>query len=70
MVMSIRKIATENDGMTGAGILWFKDLNEPDATLILPISAAVLNYFNLTKGITKENEHWFVNRFRSFFAMF
>jgi hypothetical protein len=27
MVLSIRKIATENDDLTGAGALWFKDLN-------------------------------------------
>lgn len=47
MVLSIRKIATENDELTGAGALWFPDLNEPDAYLILPIIATVLNYVNL-----------------------
>jgi hypothetical protein len=30
MVLSIRKIATENDDLTGAGVLWFPDLNMPD----------------------------------------
>jgi len=47
MVLSIRKISTEQEDMAGAGILWFKDLNEPDAYLILPIIATVLNYVNL-----------------------
>jgi membrane protein insertase Oxa1/YidC/SpoIIIJ len=47
MVMSIRKIATENEDLTGAGCLWFPNLNEPDAYLILPIIATLLNYFNL-----------------------
>ena len=37
--------------------------------MILPLVATSLNYFNLVRGITKENEHWFVNRFRSFFAV-
>jgi len=67
MVMSIRKIAVENNDLAGQGILWFKDLNEADPTMILPIIATVLNYFMLGRGITKDNEHWFVNRFRSFF---
>lgn len=67
MVLSIRKISTENEDLTGAGMLWFKNLNEPDAYLILPLLATCLNYFNLGRGINKENEHWFVNRFRSFF---
>lgn len=66
MVLSIRKIATEED-LAGTGVLWFPDLNAPDQYLILPLIATALNYFNLGRGITKENEHWFVNRFRSFF---
>ena len=69
MVLSIRKISYENDELAGAGMLWFPNLNEPDPFLILPISAALLNYWNLTRGITKENEHWFVNRFRTFFSV-
>ena len=69
MVLSIRKVATENEDLTGAGVLWFPDLNAPDSYLILPLIATALNYFNLGRGITKENEHWFVNRFRSFFAV-
>ena len=47
MVLSIRKISTENEDLTGAGMLWFKNLNEPDAYLILPLVATCLNYFNL-----------------------
>lgn len=69
MVMSIRKISFENQDLKDAGALWFTNLNEPDPYLILPLTAALLNYMNLTKGITKENEHWFVNRFRSGFAI-
>lgn len=61
MVMSIRKIATENDDLTGAGVFWFPNLNEPDAYLILPIIATVLNYINLgvsnAKLTTKERHH-------------
>ncbi len=67
MVLSIRKIAFENEALTGAGIWWFPNLNEADPYLILPVVATVLNYINLGRGITKENEHWFINRFRSFF---
>ena len=69
MVLSIRKVATENPDLKGAGIFWFPDLNAPDPYLILPLMATALNYFNLGRGITKENEHWFVNRFRSFFQV-
>lgn len=69
MVLSIRKVSTEQDSLTGAGCLWFKDLNEADPYLVLPIIATALNYVNLGRGITKENEHWFVNRFRSFFQV-
>jgi len=47
MVLSIRKISTENEDLTGAGMLWFKNLNEPDTYLLLPLMATVLNYFNL-----------------------
>jgi len=48
MVLSIRKISFENEELTGAGMLWFPNLNEPDPFLILPITAAMLNYFNLS----------------------
>jgi membrane protein insertase Oxa1/YidC/SpoIIIJ len=48
MVLSIRKISFENEELTGAGMLWFPNLNEPDPYLILPITAALLNYFNLS----------------------
>ena len=48
MVLSIRKISFENEELTGAGMLWFPNLNEPDPFLILPITAALLNYFNLS----------------------
>ena len=47
MVLSIRKIATENEDLADQGILWFKNLNEPDQYLILPLMATALNYFNL-----------------------
>lgn len=47
MVLSIRKISFENTDLEGAGMLWFKNLNEPDPYLILPILATALNYFNL-----------------------
>jgi len=69
MVLSIRKISFENPDLEGAGMLWFPNLNEADPYLILPLTAALLNYVNLTRGITRENEHWFINRFRSFFAV-
>jgi len=47
MVLSIRKISFENDDLAGQGIWWFKNLNEADPYLILPILATVLNYINL-----------------------
>lgn len=47
MVLSIRKISTENEDLAGEGIFWFKDLNAPDQYLILPLIATALNYFNL-----------------------
>ena len=47
MVLSIRKISTENDDLTGQGVLWFKNLNEPDPYLLLPAIATILNYINL-----------------------
>ena len=69
MVFSIRKICVEQEGLAGTGALWFRDLNEMDPYMVLPLIAALLNYYNLNRGITKENEHWFVNRFRSFFSV-
>ena len=48
MVLSIRKISFENEDLAGAGMLWFPNLNEPDPYLILPVAAALLNYFNLS----------------------
>jgi membrane protein insertase Oxa1/YidC/SpoIIIJ len=50
MVMSIRKIATEED-LTNKGILWFPNLNEADPYMILPIISVVVTYFNL--GVIK-----------------
>lgn len=47
MVLSIRKISYENDDLANAGIWWFKNLNEADPYLILPILATILNYVNL-----------------------
>lgn len=69
MVMSIRMICTENTDLAGAGILWFPNLNEMDQYLILPFIATCLNYFNLGRGITKANEHWYVNRVRGLFQV-
>ena len=64
MIFSIRKISFEHN-LTGEGMLWFKNLNEPDPYMILPIAAALITYYNLGRGITKENEHWVINRLRS-----
>ena len=47
MVLSIRKISTENEDLTGAGAFWFPNLNEPDPYMLLPFMATALNYFNL-----------------------
>jgi membrane protein insertase Oxa1/YidC/SpoIIIJ len=68
MVMSIRKIAYEED-LKASGILWFKDLNQPDTYMILPVFSVLLTYYNLGRGINKDNEHWLVNRWRSFFQI-
>jgi len=57
MVLSIRKISTENEDLTGAGMLWFKNLNEPDAYLILPLVATCLNYINLGVSFTSNLSH-------------
>ncbi len=55
MVLSIRKISYENDDLAGAGIWWFKNLNEADPYLILPILATILNYINLGVSIQTLN---------------
>ena len=47
MVLSIRKISTETEDLTGAGALWFPNLNDPDPYMLLPLMATALNYFNL-----------------------
>ena len=47
MVLSIRKISTENEDLTGAGAFWFPTLTEPDPYMLLPFMATALNYFNL-----------------------
>ena len=51
MVLSIRKVSFENNDLEGAGIWWFKNLNEADPYLILPIIATILNYINLGVSI-------------------
>jgi membrane protein insertase Oxa1/YidC/SpoIIIJ len=51
MVLSIRKISYENDDLAGTGIWWFKNLNEADPYMILPIVATILNYINLGVSI-------------------
>jgi hypothetical protein len=48
MVLSVRKICYENDDLTGAGALWFPNLNEADPYFILPVVSSLLNYFNLS----------------------
>jgi len=52
MVLSIRKISYENDDLAGAGIWWFKNLNEADPYMILPFVATLLNYINLGVSTT------------------
>lgn len=61
MVLSIRKIAFENDELIGTGILWFKNLNEADPYMILPIVATVLNYINL--GVISNCNNLFTERY-------
>jgi membrane protein insertase Oxa1/YidC/SpoIIIJ len=68
LVMSIRKICYE-ENLSGTGILWFKNLNEADPYMILPLISVGITYFNLGRGINKDNEHWFINRWRSFFQI-
>jgi membrane protein insertase Oxa1/YidC/SpoIIIJ len=68
MVFSIRKISYEED-LTNTGILWFKNLNEPDGYFLLPFISAFLTYYNIGRGINKENEKWLINRWRSFFQV-
>ena len=51
MVMSVRKMCYETDALTGAGILWFTNLNAADPYFILPVVATALNYFNLGVSI-------------------
>jgi membrane protein insertase Oxa1/YidC/SpoIIIJ len=68
MVFSIRKISYEQD-LTNTGILWFKNLNEPDPYMILPLCSVLLMYFNIGRGIDKNNEHWLINKWRSYFQV-
>lgn len=68
MVMSIRKIAYEQN-LENSGMLWFTNLNQPDPYMILPLISVGLTYYNLGRGINKDNEHWFINRWRSFFQV-
>lgn len=68
MIMSIRKIAYEQN-LENSGILWFTNLNQPDPYMILPLISVGLTYYNLGRGINKDNEHWFINRWRSFFQI-
>jgi len=58
MVMSIRKISYENPELTGAGMWWFPDLNEQDPFCILPVAAALLNYFNLTVSARNQKSNY------------
>lgn len=51
MVMSVRKMCYETEALTGAGVLWFTNLNAADPYFILPVVATALNYFNLGVSI-------------------
>jgi membrane protein insertase Oxa1/YidC/SpoIIIJ len=68
MIMSIRKISYEQN-LENTGMLWFTNLNQPDPYMILPLISLGLTYYNMGKGITKDNEHWFINRWRNFFQV-
>lgn len=68
LVMSIRKICYEED-LKNTGILWFKNLGEADPYMILPLISVGITYYNLGRGINKDNEHWFINKWRSFFQI-
>lgn len=46
MIFSIKKISAE-ENLTNTGILWFKNLNEPDPYMVLPILAVGITYYNL-----------------------
>lgn len=46
MILSIRKICTENNFLN-EGILWFKNLSEPDPYMILPIISSIITFYNL-----------------------
>ena len=63
MVLSIRKISFENEELTGAGMLWFPNLNEADPYLVLPITAALLNYFNLSVSTHFSSNFLFLARY-------
>lgn len=46
MIFSIKKISAD-ENLTNCGILWFKNLNEPDPYMILPILSVAITYYNL-----------------------
>ncbi len=48
MIMSIRKISYDED-LSNTGILWFKNLNDPDHFYILPIISLSLTYYNFCR---------------------
>lgn len=50
MILAIRKLSYEQD-MSNSGMLWFKNLNESDPYMILPIIAVIITYYNLGVSI-------------------
>ena len=46
IIFSIRKISFEQN-LEGTGMLWFKNLNEADPYMILPIISVLITYYNL-----------------------
>lgn len=56
MIFSIRKIASETK-LEGDGILWFKNLSDPDPYMILPAMSVLITYFNLGVSWLKINKH-------------
>lgn len=46
MIFSIRKISSETK-LDGEGIMWFKNLSDPDPYMILPVMSVMITYYNL-----------------------
>lgn len=46
MIFSIRKISFD-ENLINEGVLWFRNLNEPDPYMVLPIVSVLMTYYNL-----------------------